>query len=181
VVMSGGGGTGFASTPFGIAARAMPETTFITIGQMARDWHATEPANLHHHGWVENAPDYLAAADLVVASTGNTTCHQILAAEKPWLAVPEWRYFDEQIEKANALARAGGAHHLPHFPSSADAWRAAIKTTFDTHDPALQRSLVNENAASETAEWLCGLVDQLLPEISNETGDLHDVVHPIRA
>ncbi|EDQ03945.1 UDP-N-acetylglucosamine--N-acetylmuramyl-(pentapeptide) pyrophosphoryl-undecaprenol N-acetylglucosamine transferase [Sulfitobacter indolifex] len=181
VVMSGGGGTGFASAPFGIAARAMPDTTFITIGQMARDWHATEPANLHHHGWVENAPDYLAAADLVVASTGNTTCHQILAAEKPWLAVPEWRYFDEQIEKANALARAGGAHHLLHFPSSADAWRAAINTTFDTHDPALQRSLVNENAASETAQWLCGLVDQLLPKTSNETGDLHDVVHPIRA
>ncbi|MFG6542824.1 hypothetical protein ACGYJ7_17575, partial [Sulfitobacter sp. M22298] len=30
LVMSGGGGTGFASAPFGIAARAMPETAFIT-------------------------------------------------------------------------------------------------------------------------------------------------------
>ena len=181
VVMSGGGGTGFASAPFGIAARAMPETAFITIGQMARDWHATEPANLQHHGWVKNAAEYLAAADMVVASTGNTTCHQILAAETPWLAVPEWRYFDEQIEKAQALARAGAAHHLAHFPSSVEAWRTAIGTTIDAHDPALQRALVNENAASETAQWLAGLADQLLFETSNEIGDLHDVVHPIRA
>ena len=181
LVMSGGGGTGFASAPFGIAARAMPETAFITIGRMARDWHATEPANLRHHGWVENAADYLAAADMVVASTGNTTCHQILAAETPWLAVPEWRYFDEQVEKAEALARAGAAHHLPHFPSSAAAWRRAIQDTFDAHDPALQRALVNEDAAVETANWLIGLTDQLLSETPRITGDLHDVVHPIRA
>ena len=148
---------------------------------MARDWHATEPANLHHHGWVDNAADYLATADMVVASTGNTTCHQILAAETPWLAVPEWRYFDEQIEKAAALHRAGAAHHLPHFPSSAAAWRTAIQRTFDTHNPALQRGLVDEDAAAQTARWLTGLTDQLLSETSNETGDLHDVVHLIRA
>ncbi|MFG6543559.1 glycosyltransferase, partial [Sulfitobacter sp. M22298] len=176
-----GGGTGFASAPFGIAARAMPETAFITIGRMARDWHATEPANLRHHGWVDNAADYLAAADMVVASTGNTTCHQILAAETPWLAVPEWRYFDEQVEKAEALARAGAAHHLPHFPSSVAAWRRAIQDTFDAHDPALQRALVNEDAATETANWLIGLTEQLLSETPEDTGDLHDVVHPIRA
>ena len=181
VVMSGGGGTGFASAPFGIAARAMPETAFITIGQMARDWHATEPANLQHHGWVDNAADYLVAADMVVASTGNTTCHQILAAETPWLAVPEWRYFDEQIEKAKALARADAAHHLPHFPASAGQWKTAIQQTLETHDPARQRALVDENAAAGTARWLTGLSDSLLPETSNNSGDLHDVVHPIRA
>ncbi|SDG42354.1 glycosyltransferase [Sulfitobacter delicatus] len=181
VVMSGGGGTGFASAPFGISARAMPETAFITIGQTARDWHATEPANLQHHGWVDNAADYLAAADMVVASTGNTTCHQILAAETPWLAVPEWRYFDEQVEKAKALARAGAAHHLPHFPASAGQWKTAIQQTLETHDPARQRALVDENAAAGTARWLTGLSDSLLPETSNNSGDLHDVVHPIRA
>ena len=181
VVMSGGGGTGFASAPFGIAALAMPETAFITIGQMARDCHATEPANLQHHGWVDNAADYLEAADMVVASTGNTTCHQILAAETPWLAVPEWRYFDEQVEKAKALARAGAAHHLPSFPASAGQWRAAIQQTCDTHDPARQRALVDENAAQGTARWLGGLVDSLLPKTSNDNGDLHADVHPIRA
>jgi len=181
VVMSGGGGTGFASAPFGIAARAMPETAFVTIGQMARDWHATEPANLQHHGWVDNAADYLDAADMVVASTGNTTCHQILAAETPWLAVPEWRYFDEQVEKAKALARAGAAHHLPSFPASAGAWHAAIELTFKTHNPGRQRALVDANAAAGTAQWLKDLTRSLLAQTFNDTGDLHDVVHPIRA
>ncbi|NUH67242.1 hypothetical protein HTT03_18300 [Sulfitobacter sp. S0837] len=181
VVMSGGGGTGFASAPFGIAARAMPETAFITIGQMARDWHATEPANLQHHGWVKNAPDYLAAADLVVASTGNTTCHQILAAETPWLAVPEWRYFDEQVEKARALDRAGAAHHLPSFPASAGQWRAALQQALARHDLQVQRALVDENAAAGTARWLGELTQRLLSKTAIETGDINDVVHPIRA
>ena len=181
LVMSGGGGSGFASAPFGIAARANPDTLFLTIGRMARDWHATEPANLRHDGWVDNAAEYLAAADMVVASTGNTTCHQILAGEVPWLAVPEWRYFDEQVEKARALARAGAAHHLPSFPASAAQWQMAIETTFDSHDPARQRALVDEDAAAHTARWLGDLTAQLLPQTSIDTGDLHDVVHPIRA
>jgi hypothetical protein len=41
--------------------------------------------------------------------------------------------------------------------------------------------VVDEDAAAQTARWLTGLTDQLLSETSNETGDLHDVVHPIRA
>ncbi len=124
LVLSGGGGSGFAAAPLGIGARSLPQARWITLGQVARDWHATEPANLEHRGWVENVPEWLAAADLVVASTGNTTCQQILAAGLPWIAVPEWRYFDEQIGKARALHAAGAALHLPSMPASAQGWRA---------------------------------------------------------
>ena len=48
VAISGGGGSGFQAAPFGVAARAMPATRWITIGHVARDWHATEPGNLAH-------------------------------------------------------------------------------------------------------------------------------------
>ncbi len=154
VVLSGGGGSGFAAAPLALGARAMPDATWITLGQVARDWHATEPANLTHKGWVDTVPDHLAAADLVVASTGNTTCQQILASGTPWIAIPEWRYFDEQVAKARALDTAGVAIHLPALPASVPAWRDAIAHAYRAHDPGLQRSMVRSSAASQVADWL---------------------------
>ena len=62
LVLSGGGGDGFALAPLGIAARALPDWTWLTIGKIQSDWHATAGANLQHRGWVDNPLDYLAAA-----------------------------------------------------------------------------------------------------------------------
>jgi predicted glycosyltransferase len=154
LVISGGGGNGISQAPLGVAARSLPDYDWISIGKVQRDWHATEPENLVHKGWVENAADYIAAADLIVASCGNTTCGQVLAAGKPWIAVPEWRYFDEQVEKAKAIARAGGCLHLPHLPSSAHQWVKAVETALADHDPARQRALIDENPARDAAAWI---------------------------
>ncbi len=161
VAMSGGGGSGFSAAPLAIGARSNPLARWITLGQVARDWHATEPPNLVHRGWVDNVADHLAAADLVIASTGNTTCQQILAAGVPWIAVPEWRYFDEQFEKARALARAGVALHAPSMPASAQAWRSVIARARRSHQPDLQRSMVRPDAAAGAAGWLECLADRL--------------------
>ena len=169
VVVSGAGGNGFAQAPLGVAARTFPETQFLTIGDIGRDWHATEPANLIHHGWVDNAPDFIAAADLVIASTGNTTCQQILAAGKPWLAVPEWRYFDEQVRKAACLDRAGVAVMRPHLPASAQAWTAALTEVMARHDPARQAAMVTSDADRHAADWLEGLIARLWPDDARPT------------
>jgi GT2 family glycosyltransferase len=161
LVLSGGGGHGFPEAPLAVAARAMPQVRWTTIGNVARDWHATPPANLNHQGWVENSADYIAAADLVVASTGDTTCQEILTAGKPWLAIPEWRYFDEQQCKAKALHDAGLAWHKNEFPSHVSAWRETIAKVFASHRVDLQQSAVNETVAQDTAEWLEDLSDSL--------------------
>jgi hypothetical protein len=158
LVVSGGGGSGFAQAPIGVGARALSDWSWHSIGHVERDWHATEPGNLTHHGWVDDAPDRIASADLVIASTGNTTCHQVLAAGVPWIAVPEWRYFDEQHEKARALAEAGLAHVTPHLPSSAHAWRAAVEAAQAGHDAGRMRSLVDADAARAAASWIEGLI-----------------------
>ncbi len=161
LVVSGGGGDGVAEAPLGVAARTFPGIRWITVGAVRRDWHATLPGNLAHAGWVGDMADRIAAADLVVASTGNTTTAQVLAAGRPWIAVPEWRYFDEQVEKARALARAGVALHLDHLPSSAHRWREAVETALARHDPVRQRALVRRDAADATARWLDGLARSL--------------------
>lgn len=161
LVMAGGGGAGFAQAPLGVGARTRPSARWITIGPVVRDWHATEPANIEHRGWVDDAADYVAAADLVIASVGNTTCQQIMAAARPWLAVPEWRYFDEQHRKAEALAAAGVACVRPHLPSSADAWAQALDDTRGSHDPDRQRAMIAADPAADAARWLEGLADRL--------------------
>ena len=161
VVVSGGGGSGLRSAPLGVGARAFPHTRWTVIGHVGDDWHATTHANLEFAGWVDNAPDYIAAADLVIASTGNTTCAQILTAGRPWIAIPEWRYFDEQVEKARAMARAGLAHHLPHLPSSAHAWRAAVAAAYDAHRLERQRDYIDPAAAALAARWLDRLATEL--------------------
>ncbi len=161
LVLSGGGGGGFGQAPLGIGARSRPASRWITIGPVVRDWHATEPQNIEHRGWVDNPADYVAAADLVIASTGNTTCQQVLAAARPWLAIPEWRYFDEQHRKADALAAAGVACVRPHLPSSADAWGDAIAEALATHAPDRQRRLIADAPAADAARWLETLADRL--------------------
>lgn len=158
LVVSGGGGSGFAQAPIGVGARTLSDWRWHTIGHVERDWYATEPGNLTHHGWVDDAADRIAAADLVIASTGNTTCHQVMAAGLPWIAVPEWRYFDEQHEKARALDAAAIAHVAPHLPSSAHAWRAAFDAAQARHDAGRMRALVDADAASATAHWLEELI-----------------------
>ena len=154
LVMAGGGGNGFNQAALGVGARSRPAARWITIGPVAQDWHATEPANLEHRGWVSDAGSYVAAADMVIASTGNTTCQQILAAARPWLAVPEWRYFDEQHRKAEALAAAGAACVRPHLPSSAQAWQQTLAETLASHQPEAQRSMIDEAPARMAADWL---------------------------
>ena len=161
LVVSGGGGDGVNAAALGVGARACPDAHWTTIGPVRRDWHATEPANLEHLGWVDDAPDRIAAADVVVASTGNTTAHQILAAGVPYLAVPEWRYFDEQGRKAEALMRAGLADALPALPASAQAWRAALDAARASHDPDRQRACVRADAAEAAAAWLDALATRM--------------------
>ena len=168
LVMSGGGGTGFHQAPLGVGARSRPSARWITIGPVARDWHATEPSNIEHRGWVTNAAAHVAAADLVIASTGNTTCQQILAAGRPWLAIPEWRYFDEQHRKAQALAAAGVACVRPHLPASVDAWAAALAETRERHDANAQRALIDPDPAGKAADWLEGLAASLWPAVQHQ-------------
>jgi UDP:flavonoid glycosyltransferase YjiC (YdhE family) len=146
-----------------IGARSRPDAFWITIGPVQRDWHATEPSNIEHRGWVDDAAAYVAAADLIIASTGNTICQQILAAARPWLAVPEWRYFDEQHRKAEALASAGVACIRPHLPSSAAAWRQAIAETLAAHRPEVQRAMIESRPADKAAAWLEHLAGTLWP------------------
>lgn len=153
LAVAGGGGTGTPATPLTLGARAEPDTLWLTVGEVASEWHATPPGNLRHMGWVADPERWIAAADRVVSSAGNTTVHMIAALGRPWIAVPEWRYFDEQLWKARMLDSAGAAVALDHWPSHADGWARAWARAAEI-DPAAQRRLVDAGAAADAAAWL---------------------------
>jgi len=170
LVLSGNGGDGFASAALGVAARTFPHVRWHTIGGVRSSWHATEPANLVHHGWVDDALDRIVAADLIISTAGNTACQQVLAAGRPWIVVPEWCYFDEQVCKARALGDNGLAHVLSALPSHARGWREAIAAAGDAHDPKRQRACVRTGSAAQAADWLDRLCVSLWQEPGREPG-----------
>ena len=160
VAVSGDGGSGLPLAPLTVGARAVPDALWLAIGRVAGEWHETRPANLVHRGWVDAPEAYLAAADLVVGQPGNTLTHQVLATGRPFLAVPEWRYFGEQHGKARALMREGVAHACETWPATPQAWRAALAAA-KACDAGLARSMVDPRAADHAARWLEDLAARL--------------------
>ena len=153
LVIAGGGGEGSPSAPLTLGARAEPDVHWVSVGNVRSEWHETPPGNLEHKGWVDAPHEWIAAADRVVSSCGNTTVHMVLATGKPWVVVPEWRYFDEQFCKAEVLDREGLAAVSRHWPSHAQAWEklwAAARMI----DVERQRAIIDPKAPRHAADWL---------------------------
>lgn len=153
LVIAGGGGSGTPFAPLTVAARAEPDALWLIAGPVHREGHETDFGNLRELGWVDNLTDYLCAADRVVASAGDNTVHEIARARKPFLCIPEWRYFAEQQAKAAELARVGAATHLETWPASIPEWQRVLSVT-DRLDTERLAQLHDADAARKTALWL---------------------------
>ena len=153
LVIAGGGGSGTPYAPLTVAARAEPDALWLVAGPVHREGHETDFGNLRELGWIDNLTEYLCAADRVVASAGDNTVHEIARGAKPFLCIPEWRYFDEQQAKAAELAKLHAAVHLSTWPASIPEWQQVLRAT-DALDVSILASLHDPEAASNAARWL---------------------------
>ncbi|MES1926830.1 LPS N-acetylglucosamine transferase [Salinisphaera sp. T31B1] len=160
LALTGGGGAGTPYAPLTVAARAAPESLFVTIGPLHREGHETDFANLINHGWVKRPADYIAAADIVIGSAGDNTVHEIAKIGRPYICAPEWRYFDEQTGKAQRLAALGAAIHMARWPGDFQGWQAVLAEA-RTLDVSRLMRLYDPDAASHAADWLESRVDTL--------------------
>lgn len=158
VAGSGGSGTPYASLTMG--ARAYPNALWLTVGPLHKEGHETDFPNLEQLGWVDNITDYLAAADVILASAGDNTVHEICRVQRPFICVPEWRYFDEQKRKAQELSSLGAALHLEVWPGCNEEWYHAIDKAL-TMDIAVQKDVHNPQAAVKSARWIEELATSL--------------------
>ncbi|GJE13493.1 MULTISPECIES: glycosyltransferase [Methylobacterium] len=160
VALTGGGGSGTPYAPLTVAARAAPDALWLTLGPTHREGHETDFANLRELGWVPSVTDYLAAADIIIASAGDNTVHEAARVGGRLIVMPEWRYFAEQTRKAEALVRLGAAVQAPAWPGDLTGWRDLLARARALDGTAL-RSLYAPDAAARAAGWLEGLVDAL--------------------
>lgn len=123
VSASGGGDIGNHAGSLSLLARARPDSMVWSVGNTFRGGHETDFSNFREVGWVEDLAPYIAAADLVVASAGDTLVHGIAQLGRPYICVPEWCYYDEQLCKAKALDAAGVATHSPSWPGTQQRWK----------------------------------------------------------
>lgn len=173
VVVAGSGGVGIPIAPITIAARAYPEALWLTVGKTVRYGHETEFSNISDVGWVDNVSDYIAAADVVIATPGDTLTHEIARVGRPLVCIPEWCYYDEQVRKAEALSARNLAVYSPRWPASYSQWRALIQAAAKC-DLRSQRALVDEHAAERAARYLEGLINELWHDSSpDELTDHH--------
>lgn len=132
------------------AAMACPDWEWRVIGPVAP---ATEqPANLKLAGWVETAEQEIADASIVVGAAGDGLVGAVIAADKPFICIPEGRPYDEQRVTAQGLSRLGAALVLPQWPC-ADQW-AAILEQVGTLEPAARTALGDPHGTQMAAQWL---------------------------
>ncbi|MFB0493144.1 UDP-N-acetylglucosamine--N-acetylmuramyl-(pentapeptide) pyrophosphoryl-undecaprenol N-acetylglucosamine transferase [Methylobacterium sp. OAE515] len=160
VAVTGGGGSGTPYAPLTVAARAEPDALWLTLGPTHREGHETDFSNLRELGWVPSVTDYLAAADIVIASAGDNTVHEVARVGGRLIVMPEWRYFAEQTRKAEALVRLGAAVQAPIWPGDLQGWRDLLARARALDGTAL-RGLYAPEAAARAAGWLEELTDAL--------------------
>jgi len=153
VAIAGRGGVGIPLAPMTIAARAFPEALLITVGKVVRYGHETDFANLINAGWVDNTYDYLAAADVVIATPGDTLTHEVARVGRPLICIPEWCYYSEQVCKGEVLERENLGVYSPVWPASFSQWQALVQRARDTAY-SQQPQLVDEHAAQRAADFL---------------------------
>ncbi len=159
-ITGSGAGIGTPLAPLTVGARALPDAQWFTLGNTARYGHETAFSNLSEVGWVDNAIDYIAAADVVIATPGDTLIHEVARVGRPLVCIPEWCYYDEQACKAEALDGLNVAAYSATWPGSFPTWQALIERALAV-DIDTQRSLVNRNAAANAAAYICNTTDAL--------------------
>ncbi|MGN5375649.1 glycosyltransferase [Sphingomonas hankookensis] len=160
LVLTGGGGAGTPYAPLTMAARAVPDALWLVIGPVHREGHETDFGNLVEKGWVAGVTDHIAAADVVIASAGDNTVHEIARVGRPYICAPEWRYFAEQTRKADRLAEVGAAVALHRWPGSLAPWRGLLDAA-KALDPAALAALYDPAAAARAADYIEGLAVRL--------------------
>lgn len=155
LVVLGQGGAASDGDIWDRAARATPEWRWSVIGPCTAPTDAV--CNLTLSGWVDDATQRIARADVVVGSAGDGVVGAVLAAGRPFVCLPEDRSFDEQRSKAARLVAAGAAI-LCDSAETAD-WAALIADARRL-DAECAAALDDPNGADRLAGYLLTLADR---------------------
>lgn len=96
----------------------------------------------------------------MVANTGNNSVLEIGLQAKPFITIPEWRFFDEQIAKAEQLSRHHLAVVLTEWPQTSEAWQTVLSQATDLNVSAWP-TILSANGAQQAANYIKQKFDSL--------------------
>ena len=155
LVVIGRGGEAGDGEALAQAAGSCPEWRWRVIGPCASVRRA--PANLEILGWVQNPDQDIADATIVVGASGDGLVGSVLAADRPFICIPQDRPFDEQRATARRLDEVGAALVLSRWPKP-EQWPGLLAKAL-TLTPQARRRLHDANGARAAAAWIRSLAD----------------------
>lgn len=159
LVVIGAGGSALTGAALAQAAAATPERRWRVIGSV--EPAGPGPSNLAFAGWREDASEQIAAAAVVIGGAGDGLVSAVLAADRPFICLPEPRPFDEQVTKGQRLHHLGAAIVLPRWPEPAD-WPRLLKAA-GALPPDARRRLHAPDGAARAAALIRALADEAAP------------------
>jgi predicted glycosyltransferase len=159
--VAGRGGDGLDGEQIADAARTFSNVQWRAIGPVTppRDC----PSNLTLVGWTDRADLEIAEASVVVGAAGDGLVTAVLAAEKPFICIPQPRPFDEQSATATGLGRAQAAIVRSTWPLPTE-WPELIDAAMRI-DPERRRALSDPQGPQKLARWIEGLVGLDHPDV----------------
>lgn len=152
LIVIGRGGQPSDGAWIAAAARACATFAWRVIGPATPP--ADCPSNLTFAGWVDDAAREIAQAGVVVGAAGDGLVGAVLAADRPFICLPEDRPYDEQRATARALDRLGAAVVVTRPPAPAE-WDGLIARA-RAISSAVRRRLHDPAGAATAARWLAG-------------------------
>lgn len=150
LVIVGEGGTSLTAAAIADAARACPDRTWRVVGNLPAPSNC--PGNLMFAGWTDAMADEVAKASVVVGAAGDGVVGLVMAADRPFVCIPEPRPFGEQHATASGLQRMGAAIVRPAWPDAYE-WPATLAAALALA-PEGRGALRNPQAATKLARWL---------------------------
>lgn len=150
LVVSGRGGEPLNASLYADAARACPQWQWRIIGPARLP--PAMPPNLEVAQWVETPEREIAEADIIVGAAGDGLVGMVMAANRPFVCIPEHRPYGEQDATALRLGEIGAAIVCSTVPRS-DEWPAVIAKALALPD-APRLALHDEDGARKAAVWL---------------------------
>lgn len=158
LVVVGRGGQAADMGRLAAAARAWPAWEWRVAGPVAG--HAADlPTNLSLLGWTAEMSREIARAEVVIGGAGNGLVTAVMAADRPFICLPEPRPFDEQLSAARGLEALGAAVVETTWPQPGD-WGQLVARA-GTIPSLARRQLADPHGPERTAARLVDLAESL--------------------
>ena len=132
----------------------------MVIGPVAGNQSNDIPPNLELIGIVREPKHWLAAADIIVGSGGDSLISEIADMKCRFVCIPDKRPFGEQHSTAQALHLAGVAISEEVWPS-ASHWPTVLQKALSL-DPEKWTTLTDGNGAGRAAAAILKVAETIL-------------------